>query len=299
MKYQPAKSFVAMLALVLGLLCTPSASSQTFKLVKTKGGAGLVAVASGGTSVWALSNTGGHPYVLKGKQFVLANNVSLSQIAAGGGSALQADSVWGLDTVGHIYTAVKSGTTWSFPQVSGALDFVTVGPGYQDSCHPYEVWGLHAASIYRYNFCGKNFDFVPGSLATVAVGGGGVWGINGNTAIFRFNFSTLQFDEVPPGSLMQITVGPNGVWGLNGNYQVFQFDENVQSFFQLPGTLVQVQAGGNGVWAINILSEIFRLDPSTSTFVQIPGSLTRISVGSGAGVWGISGGKQAYNFSMP
>ncbi len=299
MKNRTGKSFVTMLAFVLGILCAASAPAQTFKHVKAKGGAALVAVSSGGTSVWALSNTG-NPYILKGKQLVLANSISLVQIAVGGGNSLQADSVWGLDNSGHVYTAVKSGATWTFSQVPGVLALVAVGPGYQERCHPYEVWGLNIFSqIFRYNFCGKTFEQVPGTLSQLSVGGGGIWGINGNSAIFRFNFSTLQFDEVPPGTLQQIAVGPNGVWGLNAHAHIFQFSDNSQSFFQLPGILVQIQAGGSGVWGLTSAGQIFRLDPSTSTFVQIPGILARLSVGNGGGVWGINGAKEAYVFSVP
>jgi hypothetical protein len=45
------------------------------------------------------------------------------------------------------------------------------------------------------------------------VGGGDIWGINADSQIFRFNFSTLLFDQIG-GTLTQITVGPNAVWGL-------------------------------------------------------------------------------------
>jgi Tectonin domain len=71
-----------------------------------------------------------------------------------------------------------------------------VGIGYQDNCHPYEVWGLNpGANIYRYNFCGQNFEQVAGTLGTLSVGGGDIWGINGNGNIFAFNFATLGFDQ--------------------------------------------------------------------------------------------------------
>jgi hypothetical protein len=297
MKNQTAKSLAVILVLVLGMACTQSAPAQTFKRAKVKGNVPMVQVASGGASVWALSNTG-HPYIYKTTQFVLANNITLVQIAVGGGNMFQPDTIWGLDSAGSVYNASKSGTTWVFSRIPGVLSLIAVGPGYQDNCHPYEVWGINASTqIFRYDFCGKKFDQESGSLTSLAVGGGDMWGLNGNGQIFRFNFTSGGFDQLP-GLLTQITVGPNGFWGLFDT-QIYQFYDNIQNFSQLPGILTQIQAGGNGVWGLNSSGSIFRLEPSTSSFVQIPGTLARLSVGSGAGVWGINGGKEPYVFSTP
>jgi virginiamycin B lyase len=282
-------------ALVLGA-CVSSTSAQTFKRVNVAGGAGLVQVASGGVSVWALASNG-NPYILKNKQFTLANSISLTQVAVGGGNAFQVDAVWGVNSSGGVYRAHKSGSTWIFSKIPGVLNFIAVGPGYTDKCHPYEVWGLNpSAQVFRYDYCGKKWDQAPGFLASLAVGGGAVWGINGNGDIYRFNFGTGVFDQLP-GSLSQIAVGPNGMWGLFGT-QVYAFYDNVQDFGQLSGVLTQIQAGGNGVWGLNS-GQIYRLDPSTSSFVQVSGVLASISVGSGAGVWGINSSKQVFGFSTP
>lgn len=283
---------------VLLVLLSPAlpTQAQTFKKVNVALAAPLAQVSAGGTSVWALA-TNGKPYILKGGSFALANAVSLSQIAVGGGSLRQADTVWALDSSNKIYHATKSGTTWVFTQVPGVLNFIAVGAGYQDKCHPYEVWGLNpAAQIFRYDFCAKNFVQVAGTLATLAIGGD-IWGINGSGAIFRFNPASLAFDSLP-GSLTQIAVGPNGFWGLFSN-TIYAFYDNVQNFAPLSGTFAQIQAGGNGVWALTPSGFIYRLEPSSSLFVQIPGVLTSLSVGSGAGVWGINSVHQVFAFSAP
>jgi hypothetical protein len=292
------ESLVAMLALIGAIACAPSAPAQTFKRVKVKGGAALVQVASGGASVWALASNG-NPYVLKGKQFILANTVSLVSIAIGGGSLLQADEVWGLDSPGNIYRATRSGTSWTFSQVPGVLSRIAVGPGTSDHCHPYEVWGVNTSTqIFRYNFCGKNFEQVPGILKYVYVGGAGVWGVNPDSRNFRFNFATGVFDLVK-GVVVEMAIGPNNVWGLVFLDQVYEFLDNVQRFSQMTGSFVEIRGGGEGIWALDSPGDIFRLEPSTSTFVQIPGLLDDISVGSGAGVWGISAAHEAYAFSTP
>ena len=298
MKNQRVKHFANLLAVVLVVACVPSAPAQTFKRVKVKGGASIREVASGGVSVWARADNG-NPYVLKGKQFVLANNVSLNSIAVGGGSKFQADEVWGLDSpAGNIYRATKSGSSWTFSHIPGVLWQIAVGPGYQDRCHPYEVWGLNfSTQIFRYNFCGKNFEQVSGSLALLKVGGDGIWGVNAHGAIFRFNFATGGFVQLP-GKLTNLTVGPNGFWGLFAD-QIYQFYDDIQNFAQLPGSLIWIQAGGDGVWGVDAFDQLFRLEPSTSTFVQVPGKFFYVSVGSGPGVWAVGFAHDVYAFSAP
>jgi hypothetical protein len=303
MKNQTAKSLALILALVLGMACVQSAPAQTFKKVKVAGNAPVVQVASGGASVWALASNG-NPYRFNGKTFMLANTISLSQIAVGGGNAAQADAVWGLNSSGSIFRASKSGTSWIFSQVPGVLDLIEVGLGYQGPCHPYEVWGLNASSqIYRYNFCGNIFEQVPGILCDLKVGGGDIWGAQCGPNVFRFNFVTGVFDPVsdPFGSFPALTVGPNGVWAIDsGDSNDYQYDDFSGTFFVLSlGFLTQMQAGGNGVWGLDPSGHIFRLEPSTLNFVQIGGSLVSISVGTGGGVWGINSSHQVFAFSTP
>ena len=300
MKNQSAKSLVIILALVLGMACTQFAPAQTFKKVKVTGSAPIVQVASGGASAWALASNG-NPYRFNGKSFALANPISLSQIAVGGGNAAQADAVWGLNSSGSIFRASKSGTSWIFSQVPGALDLIEVGPGYQDSCHPYEVWGLNTGSqIYRYNFCGNSFVQQPGFLCDIHVGGGEIWGAECGPNVFRFDFGTGVFDKIadPFGSFPALTVGTSGVFAIDtGNSVVYQYD-NFLGFENIGCCFTQFQSGGNGVWGLSG-NQIFRFVPPALNFVQVPGSLVSISVGSGGGVWGTNSSHQVFAFSTP
>lgn len=292
------------LALALGIACMQSAPAQSFKKVKVAANTPLAQVASGGASVWALASNG-NPYIFKGKSFALANSITLSQIAVGGGNSAQADAVWALDSSGSIYRASKSATTWSFTRVAGSLTAIAVGPGYQDACHPYEVWGLNSASqIYRYNFCGGAFDQVPGSLCEIQVGGGSVWGAECGHYAYRFNFSTGVFDQIsfnPFYSIPALTVGPNGeVWAIDTGFsgETFRYEANENRFLQVNCCYSQIQAGGNGVFAISGIN-VYRWEPSTLGFVQVPGSLASLSVGSGGGVWGLDGAGKVYAFTVP
>ena len=297
MENQAGKSFVKILALVLGMIWVQSAPAQTFKRVIVKGGAPLVQIASGGASVWARANNG-KPYILKAGKFVLANNISLTQLAVGGGNAFQGDAVWGLDSSGNIYSASKSGASYVFNPMPGVLDFIAVGPGYQDNCHPYEVWGLNpSAQIFRFNYCLQNWEQVAGTLSTLSVGSGEAWGLNGNGDVFRFNFTTLAFEQMHAGSYTQITVGINAVFA--NDLEDFPLEWTQLGVVSLPKRLIQIQAGGDGVWGIGSSQQIYRLQPFTNSLTQIPGALVSISVGSGGGVWGIDSSGKAYAFSTP
>ena len=302
MKNQSAKSLAIILALVLGMACTQFAPAQTFKQVKVNGKPAIVQVASGGTSAWALASTG-KPYVFNGKVFTLANTISLSQIAVGGGNAAQADAVWALNSSGNIYRATKNGSTWTFSQVPGVLDTIAVGPGYRDNCHPYEVWGLNTGSqIYRYNYCTSQFDQLSGFLCDIHVGGGDIWGAECGPNVYRFNFSTGVFDQVFDqfSAFPQLTVGSNGdVWATDTSDSiVYKYDDAFQGFVSFGCCVTQIQAG-NGVWALDG-SNIYRWEPSALKFGQVFGaSLVSVSVGSGGGVWGINSSHQVFAFSTP
>jgi hypothetical protein len=302
MRHLSGTSLVKILALALSIACTQSASAQHFKRVNVTGGRRLVQIASGGASVWARASNG-NPYILKAGTFVLANSISLTQIAVGGGNAVKGDTVWGLDSSGRIYRATPSGTSWVFSQVPGVLDFIAVGIGYQEVCHPYEVWGLNpAAQIYRYSFCSKSFEQVPGTLGSLAVGGGDVWGINGNGQLYWFNFATLSFDPQSHqmDALAQVTVGTNDVWGIGSQSRAERCGPVDYCLFVFaPVSLTLIQAGGDGIWAIGSAQQIFRFEPTTFSFVQMPGALVSISVGSGGGVWGLNGAGQPLGFITP
>ncbi|MBI3476060.1 MAG: hypothetical protein HY010_10025 [Acidobacteria bacterium] len=296
-----------LLALAVGLICIQAATAQSFKRVPVKGSVPIVQIAAGDSSVWALASNG-HPYVYKGGQFAMAKNLVLTQIAAGGGSLTQPDAVWGISAAGNVYSATLTGTKWVFSLMPGVLDFIAVGIGYADDCHPYEVWGLNtAAFIYRYNYCLQNWEQAPGTLGTIAVGGGEVWGIGGGLP-FVFNFSTLSFDPPPDASnrsYVDITVGPFGAWAkrsFTGDPDVYLYDKLLFEFSPEGDYLDQIKAGGNGVWGLGSAhSSIFisHFEPSTLKFVEISREkLTSISVGN-SGVWGINGSHEVYSFSTP
>jgi len=300
------KIAVTVMALVLGM-ASQLAGAQTFKHVPVQKNVKIAQIASGGMSAWALA-TNGHPYIYKSGKFALANPISLTQIAVGGGNLRQADAVWGLDSSGFVYKASKSGTSWVFSQIPGVLSSIAVGIGYQDSCHPYEVWGVSPISeIFRYDFCLQGFVQAPGALLSVSVGGGNVWGYSGVAQLFRFDFSQQSFQQIGQfGEIEQLTVGPSEVFAsVNGGYLYgiisYQGVHGLQYFSgYIWGGLKELKAGGDGVWGIDSGHLVGRLDPGLAQLVVVQGAqLASISVGSGAGVWGIDSNGQVFAFSTP
>jgi len=299
MKPRREKLVAVMVVFVLVMACTHLTSAQSFKKVAVQGKATMMQVASGGMSVWGLA-TNGHPYVYKANKFVLANTISLTQIAVGGGNLRQPDTVWALDSAGKIYNASKSGTSWVFTPVAGSGFFtlIAAGPGYQDACHPYEVWGLNSgAQIFRYDFCRKGFDTIPGILCSLAVGGGDIWGNDCNDVFFRFDWRSMSFQQAPE-TVFAFAVGPDSVWALTPNHFVYDEVPGYPSIVHSDSPLTQIQAGGDGVWGLDASGSVLFLRYSQSELVRIPNILlASISVGSGGGVWGIDSNGQVFAFS--
>jgi hypothetical protein len=297
------------LSLVLVLICGAAlvvpASGQRF--VQITGS--LTHVAAGRAEVWGL-NASNQPYRFNPatKAFVHASTPSsLTQVAVGGGTALQSDAVWALNSSGHIF--VFNFGTKAFVKVPGILSQIVVGEGDQDVCHAYEVWGIAPDStVWRYNYCTGGFDqiVVPKPFTHIATGGGVVWGLDEFAQIYVYNFQLPQWVQVSggfAGTLQQITVGVNDAWGLDGNGVVYRFDPNGASFVQWPVAFDQIAAGGNGVWGIlNGDNRVYRLDYSSSRFVFLDlntSGVAQIAVGYGGGVWLVNSSHQVFTFVRP
>jgi hypothetical protein len=269
------------------------ASAQHFKQVKGS----LTSVSAGRNEVFGIdSGDQVWRYSASSKSFSKIAKVSLTHVAVGGGTLSQKDEVWGFnaDFVYRFNYSKKE-----FVQIPGILTQITVGPGNQDDCHPYEVWGVNSGDeIWRFNYCTNEFVQVGGSLIQVATGGGDVWGINSAGQIFHFNLAAQSWGQVS-GFLTQIAVGVNDMWGLNGAGQLFRYDPKTGAFNEVAATVGEVSAGGDGVWVIAGSDDIFRFDPSREEFVEVSGSLKSIAAGSGAGVFGVNSEDQVFTFVRP
>jgi hypothetical protein len=288
------------------------ASAQHFEQVTVKGGGTLAHVAAGRNEVFGLESSGAiWRYNSSTTSFDRIKG-SLQQIAVGGGTRWQLDQIWGI-TRGEVYQF--NYTTKVFDHISApAISQIAVGEGVEDSCHPYEVWGVVAgSSINRYNYCSNSFEVIDtGAWTQVGTGGGTVWateiqGTGGPAAPLIYDVALGGFLDVGEGvgnSLKQFAVGVNDMWAINSSNQIVQWDWNTSNGFvanvEIQGTLAQIAAGGDGVWGVAANSnEIFRLDESSDTFVQVPGALTSIAVGSGAGVWGVDSSGDVFTFVRP
>ncbi len=272
------------------------ASAQEFLQVKST----LTSVSAGRNEVFGVdSKSAVWRYHATSKSFGKIAKASLVSVVVGGGTASQVDEVWGLaPNNGDVYRF--NYTTKAFDNQGNSLAQIVVGVGYQDKCHPYEVWGLNSAgNVFRYNYCTNVFDTGFNVLLTqVATGGGDVWGLSSSGQIFLYNFVSQKFTEVS-GTLTQISVGVNEVWGVNSANDVFQYDPATRKFNKVDGDTVQVLAGGDGVWMNNTINGIVRYDSTSGEFGNNTSFLTSIAVGSGAGVFGIDSAGHVYTFVRP
>jgi hypothetical protein len=289
-------SWSVLLVLICLTLLAVSATAQHFQQVKGT----LTFVAAGRNEIFGYDTHAAvwryHPAT---KSFGKIAGASLFQLAVGGGTVSQLDEVWGIDISLNVYRFNYS--TKTFDQIPGvALSQIAVGEGAEDNCHPYEVWGINSAVIYRYNYCTGAFEGLTEGLTQVATGGGDVWALNRSGNVIQFE---LAQGIGASGNLLitltQIAVGVDNVWGINSSNQVVRYDPNTYEFSQVEGGLVQIAVGGDGVWGINQDNYIFRFDPGIASWVQVNGILKSIAVGSGAGVWGVNSSDQVFTFVRP
>jgi hypothetical protein len=148
----------------------------------------------------------------------------------------------------------------------------------------YNIWEVDANQMIYYWNGAAGWTQVPGSLLSIAVGSGQVWGINSLQKIYRWNGTGwMQI----PGSLVRIAVGDDGqVWGINGLHNIYQW--NGTGWMQVPGSLVSIAVASDGqVWGTNEHQLIYRWNGTAWT--QIPGNLDSITAGASM-VWGLRAG---------
>ena len=225
---------------------------------------------------------------------------SLVQIAVGGGNMQQLDAVWGVNSNQQVFQ--YNGMGWV--QISGSLTSVSVGTGH-GGCYPYEVWGLDSSHrAWRYDFCYARWEVGIGYFTTVVSSGAEVWVLGTNSNVYRFNFSTGGFDQMP-STFYQISIAGGGgaIFGLHSGFPnslIYQFNPGTQNWFQIPGTVRTLSAGGNELWGINRGNQLWKIIPSSQTWISVPGSYSQVAVGNGGGgVWAIDFSGNAYMFVTP
>jgi len=313
---------------------TPAAA-QHFKQMNGT----LTQIAAGRNEVWGLKGSTVYRFnssTMKFAKVSVPDESVLTQIAVGGGTLSQKDEVWGVSN-GHVVFQYDFSTNKFVLQNTcggsdcGAFEQIAVGPGYEDNCHPYEVWGLDTTSppqtfTWRYNYCTSQFDSIPQPddsyyyVSQIATGGGDVWAIDNYGEVWEYA-SPYWFGPGPAyGELTgfeQISVGVNDVWTVNSG-SIWNWAPSTQAYIYgvtLGVLAIQTATGGDGVWVIYNASGAngliarydFQLGPNNgglgSGYFSSPFSLTspavQIAVGSGAGVWAIDNQNRVYAFVRP
>jgi hypothetical protein len=167
--------------------------------------------------------------------------------------------------------------------------------------------------------CPTNFQFVQGlngPARSVAAGGHGVWALDDQGAVYRFDVGAGAFVQVP-GSLAWLSVGggnvvvPDEVWGGTADYQhLFRWNgswQEMQSPINDPIGFVAAGPGHNlngchltEVWGLSLNGHPFRRNSCIGEWepVLAPGpaqALTAISTGGGE-VWGLDAQTNVYRF---
>jgi hypothetical protein len=183
-----------------------------------------------------------------------------------------------------------------FQQVKGTLASVSAGGN--------EVFGIDSKGApWRYNATSKSFAKIKEltGLVQIAVGGGtlsqldDVWAVAAGGEVYRFNYSTKTFDQIPGAFLSQITVGegtrdschPYEVWGITGSSFIYRYNYCTNQFDNIGGSLTQVATGGGDLWGINGNDQIYYYNFYAQAFLQVTGTMQQISVGVND-VWGIN-----------
>jgi hypothetical protein len=321
----------ARFALCLALICWTAAavvpaSAQHFQQIPGS----LVNVSAGANEVWGYMCTkvfclesDVYTFDSSTKKFIKAPKppVGLGGIAVGGGTLMQPDEVWALDVQNNVYQYNHSKKKFNQVQVpSGGLFQIAVGPGYEDNCHPYEVWGIWGPNVenpgtFRYNYCTLQFDSISNpsgvSFSQIATGGGDVWAVSSTSVggLNVWNYLPSYGGWFPggfalsgfTGNFSQVTVGVNDVWGifsLNGSDCIIPWAATGGPGVEFCFSVTEVAAGGDGMWILSNNTAL-RYDFQQSGFVPSLATVVQIAVGSGAGVWAVDSSNNVYAFVRP
>ncbi|MFN7970988.1 MAG: tectonin domain-containing protein [Acidobacteriota bacterium] len=118
----------------------------------------------------------------------------------------RADSVWGVNQSGNVYS--WTGSAWYQTGGPGTLTQVDAGPTPTD-----RAWGVNGSQIKRWT--GSVWQTMAGTLTGISAGAGNnAWGVNGTT-VWRTTDAGGTWTS-PPGVLQVVSVGSDdAVWGLD------------------------------------------------------------------------------------
>jgi hypothetical protein len=330
--------FALCLTLIGSIAAVVPASAQHFEQMK---GASLTQIAAGRNEVWGLNGSEVYRFNSSTEKFAKVSvpnkGQGLTQIAVGGGTLLQKDEVWGVDVngVGGGPVYHFNWSTNKFDEYAGGrfgLSQIVVGPGYEDSCHPYEVWGIVVSTVFpqgtwRYNYCTSGFESITNpsgiDFSQIATGGGDIWAVS-LISVINDGITLNTWEYLPPYGgwalggtvlgtsldLSQVAVGASNVWAIaaEGNQAcagTWGPIDTVQYFAGVCYTTAQVATGADGAWILynnaagNGLIGHWDAQQGVPVQFQLTSPAVQVAVGSGAGVWAIDSENRVYTFVRP
>jgi len=208
-------------------------------------------VVGGGTlsqkdEIWGVDESGNVFHFNYGTKSFTQVPGTLQQIAVGEGDidSCHPYEVWGLNFRDSVFR--YNYCTNQFDTASGSLvQLATAGGG---------VWGVNfSQQVYAFNFNAGQFQYTGlNGLISLAADNNDCWALSGTGGIFAVGaFNGSYGASHINGTIAQLAAGDDGVWGIDANQKIYRFDPATGSFVSVPGFLTQIAVGsGAGVWGV-------------------------------------------------
>jgi hypothetical protein len=173
---------------------------------------------------------------------------SLSQITVGEGDidSCHPYEVWGINSNQNLFR--YNYCTKQFDSISGLFTQISTSGGAVWGFSPPNP------DVFAFNFSNQTFtDTGIGGFVVPVAASPEVWLLDSQGSVFfLFGFGASFGLGQIPGTLTQISAGGDGVWGINSNQNIFRFDPGSGNFVNVPGFLALIAAGsGAGVWGVS------------------------------------------------
>jgi len=197
----------------------------------------------------------------------------VTEIAASGDSTV---SVWGLGPDGKAYQWNEDSSTWE--DYGGEAELIAVTADGRP-------WVVQNKQIYRLR--NRNWQNMPGKAEAIAAGGGTVWVIGDDDAVYSWSSEAFEWQN-HGGEAAEIAVtSENRPWVIEGE-QIYRL--RGQTWQNMPGKATAIAAGGGTVWCVGDDETVYKWDEESFTWQDFGGKADRIAVTSEGVPWVVEDG---------
>jgi len=199
----------------------------------------------------------------------------VTEIAASGDSTV---SVWGLGPDGKAYNWDEESAAWR--DYGGEADLIAV----MSDGTP---WVVEDEQLYRLR--GRNWQNMPGKAKAIAAGGGTVWVIGEDDAVYSWSAEAFEWQS-HGGEAEKLAVSSDGRPWVIQDEQIYRL--RGQTWQNMPGKAVAIAAGGGTVWSVGDGETVYKWDEESFTWQDFGGKADRIAVTSEGIPWVVEDGPQ-------